>query len=553
MDDVLVKEIIAGKRLLDERRLREIDALRASSEQSLFDLAVNGGYVREETLLQAVAEKLGMEFQPLGQDFKCSEELLQSLPAAARKGGELLPLSLEGGVLRVAMADPSLVERLDLIARETGFETRPVLASKGEIAKSLSSSQGAQEASAKEAANSLSMDSKSLEDLANEAPTIKLVNLIIMRAISEGASDIHIEPYEDEVAVRYRIDGVLREASRHGAAESPAIISRIKVMANLNIAERRVPQDGRISLRLMERSFDLRVATIPSLHGEGVVMRILDKDSKILRLEEMGFSACNLELFRKQIRQPHGIVLLTGPTGSGKTTTLNAAISEINSPDRKIITIEDPVEYEIKGVTQIHVDAKVGLSFATGLRSILRLDPDIVMVGEIRDGETAGIAIRTAMTGHLVFSTLHTNSAPSAVSRLIDMEVEPYLISSCLNAVLAQRLVRRVCAYCAEMRPPSETAKALLAEVGKEPPPLLVSAKGCDECDNSGYSGRLSIHELFELNDELRALINQKAPAGLVYKAARKAGMRTLREDGIEKFLAGQTSAEEVARVTQMD
>jgi type II secretory ATPase GspE/PulE/Tfp pilus assembly ATPase PilB-like protein len=551
MDDILIKEIISANKLLDERRLREINALSASSGQDIFELVINNGYIAENTLLRLVSEKLGIEYQDIEPDFKVQDELLEKLPVAVRKTRQFLPLSLEGKVLKLAVADPMLAEQLDLIARKTGFEVESVLASGSLISKILLADTAESEQESMD--SPLDLDGKSLEDLANEAPVIKLVNLIIMRAISEGASDIHIEPYEDESVVRYRIDGVLREVSRHSSKESPAIISRIKIMANLNIAERRIPQDGRISLRLMDRNFDLRVATIPVLHNEGVVMRILDKNNKILDINEMGFSDYNLPRCLKCINQPHGIFLLTGPTGSGKTTTLNAAISEINSPERKIITIEDPVEYEIKGVTQIHVNSKVGLTFATGLRSILRLDPDVVMVGEIRDGETAEIAIRTALTGHLVFSTLHTNSAPSAISRLIDMDVEPYLISSCLNAVLAQRLVRKVCKFCVERKAPSEAGKMLLEEAGASDVKEVVHARGCDECNKSGYHGRVAIHEFFELSDNLRNLINQKVSTERIFEEARKEGMRTLREDGIEKFLAGLTTAEEVIRVTQMD
>lgn len=551
MNDALTRKIISENKLLDERRLREMDALCASSDQSLYELIVNGGYIREETLIPLIAGKLGIENLILDENSEYPAELLKLLPPKLRATREYLPVSLQDDVLRIAVANPMLVENLDEIASSSGHHVKPVLASKAMIAKILSTD--TEGGNREETAASSEMDGKSLEDLANEAPIIKLVNLIIMRAISEGASDIHIEPYEDESIVRYRIDGVLRDVSKHKASETPAIISRIKIMANLNIAERRIPQDGRISIKLMDRSFDLRVATLPVLHNEGVVMRILDKDSKILSLKEMGFSEHNLSRFTDQINRPHGIVLLTGPTGSGKTTTLNAAISDINSPDKKIITIEDPVEYEIKGVSQIHVNSKVGLTFAAGLRSILRFDPDIVMVGEIRDNETAEIAIRTALTGHLVFSTLHTNSAPGAVTRLIDMDVEPYLISSCLNAVLAQRLVRKVCSFCATKEAPSPAAKALLAEAGRNDVTTVITAKGCDECNKSGYHGRLAIHELFELNDDIRELINRKVSSDQIFKEARKSGMRTLREDGIEKFIAGLTTAEEIIRVTQMD
>jgi type II secretion system protein E len=379
---------------------------------------------------------------------------------------------------------------------------------------------------------------------------VRLVNLLIENAIAAEASDIHIEPFEDTLRVRYRIDGLLFDQEAPPRRLRDAITSRIKLMADLNIAERRLPQDGKIRVALHGRRLDIRVATLPTLHGESLVLRLLDRASLFLPLDRLGFAPDTLARFLSLIHRPHGILLVTGPTGSGKTTTLYAALDKINAPDRKIITLEDPVEYQLRGVNQIPVKPKIGLTFATGLRHILRQDPDVILVGEIRDPETVDIAIQAALTGHLVFSTLHTNDAPSAIPRLLDMGAEPYLVASVLSAVLAQRLVRRLCPHC---RAPYHPTPADLAALGVPTPPdtPLWRGRGCDHCRGTGYRGRLGIYELFVLTDDLRSLILRRASSRDLRRLALDQGMRPLRLDGWSKACQGLTTVDEVLRVTQ--
>jgi general secretion pathway protein E len=389
-----------------------------------------------------------------------------------------------------------------------------------------------------------------LKDLASEAPIIRLVNMLITRAVEGRASDIHIEPFEDELKVRYRIDGVLHDIESTPKRLQAAIVSRIKIMAKLNIAERRLPQDGRIRLKVGEKEIDLRVSTIPILHGESVVMRILRKEGIVIDLEVLGFPPETLVTFDQLIKKPNGIFLVTGPTGSGKTTTLYGALDKINSPDKKIITVEDPVEYQLKGVNQIQVKAQIGLNFANTLRHIVRQDPDIIMIGEIRDLETAEIAIQSALTGHLVFSTLHTNDAPSAITRLLDMGVENFLLSSTMRGILAQRLVRVICPSCKE-RDTSASNSETLKLFGIESAASLYRGKGCETCSFTGYFGRSGIYELLVVDDDIRKLILKNADSNQIRTAAKQNGMRTLLEDGAEKIKAGVTTLNEVLRVTQ--
>ncbi|NWF75484.1 MAG: type II secretion system ATPase GspE [Nitrospirae bacterium] len=389
-----------------------------------------------------------------------------------------------------------------------------------------------------------------LKDLASEAPIIKLVNMIITRAVESRASDIHIEPFEDELKVRYRIDGVLHDIESTPKRLQPAIVSRIKIMSKLNIAERRLPQDGRIKLKVGEKEIDLRVSTIPVLYGESVVMRILHKEGIVIDLDRLGFSPQNLHSFQQIIKKPNGILLVTGPTGSGKTTTLYGALDKINSPDKKIITVEDPVEYHLKGINQIQVKPQIGLNFANTLRHIVRQDPDIIMIGEIRDLETAEIAIQSALTGHLVFSTLHTNDAPSAITRLLDMGVENFLLSSTIRGILAQRLVRVICPLCKEIDH-SDAKKEELRLLGIDIHTPLYHGKGCENCSFTGFYGRLGIFELLIIDDEIRKLILKNADSNQIRDVAKKHGMKTLFEDGAEKIKAGITTLSELLRVTQ--
>jgi general secretion pathway protein E len=389
-----------------------------------------------------------------------------------------------------------------------------------------------------------------LKDLASEAPIIRLVNTLITRAVESRASDIHIEPFEDELRVRYRIDGVLNDIETMPKRLQAAIVSRIKIMAKLNIAERRLPQDGRIRLRVGESEIDLRVSTIPVLYGESVVMRILRKEGIVIDLDLLGFPPRTLASFEQLIKKPNGIILVTGPTGSGKTTTLYGALDKINSPDRKIITVEDPVEYQLKGVNQIQVKPQIGLNFANTLRHIVRQDPDIIMIGEIRDLETAEIAIQSALTGHLVFSTLHTNDAPSALTRLLDMGVENFLLSSTIRGILAQRLVRIICPSCKEIDP-SAADREELRLLGIDNSMPLYRGGGCEQCASTGYYGRAGVFELLVVEDEIRKLILKNADANQMRVVAREHGMRTLLEDGADKIKAGMTTLSEVLRVTQ--
>jgi len=391
-----------------------------------------------------------------------------------------------------------------------------------------------------------------LLDIASKAPVIKLVNLIIFEAVKARASDIHIEPYEKELRVRYRIDGVLYESISPPKQYQAAITSRVKIMANLNIAEKRLPQDGRIKIKITDREIDIRVSVIPVTFGERIVLRLLDRSSQLFTLSDLGFMPEKLSAFNRLIKLSHGIILVTGPTGSGKTTTLYAALHEINSAAKNIITIEDPVEYQLPNMGQIQVNPKINLTFANGLRSILRQDPDIVLVGEMRDHETAEIAIQASLTGHLVFSTLHTNDSAGAVTRLIDMGIEPYLVASSVVGIMAQRLVRRVCPHCRESYRPSEE---VLKEIGLSGSDILeeklYQGKGCEKCFHSGYLGRSAIFEILIIDDDIRRMILEKRDSGMIKKTALKKGMHTLRMDGAQKVVTGDTTIEEVVRVTQ--
>jgi general secretion pathway protein E len=389
--------------------------------------------------------------------------------------------------------------------------------------------------------------------MASEAPVVRLVNLLIQRAVESRASDIHIEPFENRLRVRYRVDGVLQDVEAPPAHSTAAVISRFKIMAKLNIAERRLPQDGRIQLRIQGRELDLRVSTVPTLYGESVVLRLLDKGSVVLDFDALGFQGSTLERFLRVLELPHGIIVVTGPTGSGKSTTLYTALHKLNTPDRKIVTVEDPVEYQLEGINQIQVKPQIGLTFASALRSIVRQDPDVIMIGEMRDRETAGIAVQSALTGHLVLSTLHTNDAAGGVTRLLDMGVEDYLLTSTVNGILAQRLVRTLCKHCAE---PYEAMPELIEELelhrfSQGKPVMLHRPVGCEHCNGIGYHGRAAIMEFLVVSDPIRRLVLQHTDAGSIQEQAQKEGMRIMYEDGLSKALSGLTTLEEVIRVSQ--
>jgi general secretion pathway protein E len=476
---------------------------------------------------------------------------------------KFLPLRYQGERLIVAFANPRDLETIDDLRSCLKCEIDAVTAPQEEILEGIKKLYGEGVETIEKMVKDMSEgelvlgngrgdEVADLRDLASQAPVIKLVNLIIMEALNKRASDIHIEAMEDQLRVRYRVDGVLHDISAPPKRFQAAIVSRIKIMAEMNIAERRLSQDGRIGVRLKDKDIDLRVSTVPTLYGESVVIRILDKSTILLDLEDLGFSKEVYNAFHRMIQMPHGIILVTGPTGSGKTTTLYSALNEINSPEKKIITLEDPVEYHLKGINQIPVKPKIGLTFATGLRSIVRQDPDVIMIGEMRDYETAEIAIQSALTGHLVFSTLHTNDAPGGITRLIDMGVEPYLVSSAVEGILAQRLVRVICPDCREEAPPDRSVlKDLGISEGAPAGKNISRGKGCAQCDFTGYRGRLGIFEFLTMSDVVKEMVLEKKSTNIIKEKARSEGMTVLREDGMKKVLAGITTVEEVMRVTQ--
>jgi general secretion pathway protein E len=486
--------------------------------------------------------------------------VLKNVSAKYLRQCRVCPISLEGSTLTVASADPLNTLVTDELRQVTGLNVKVVISPAVAITEAIDRTydgaatplQRIVEGMEDDASPEGDEDVSHLRDMAFEAPVVRLVNLLIENAISHEASDIHIEPFEDTLRVRYRIDGILYEQESPPRRLQAAVTSRIKIMAEMNIAERRLPQDGRIRVTLHGQRVDIRVSTMPTVHGESIVMRLLQRASVFHPLEKLGFPAATLARFESLIKRPHGILLVTGPTGSGKTTTLYAALDKINAPGVKIITVEDPVEYQLKGVNQIPVKAKIGLSFAQGLRHIVRQDPDVILVGEIRDLETAEIAIQASLTGHLVFSTLHTNDAPGAITRLQDMGVESYLVASVLEGVLAQRLVRRICPACRVPDPPS---RADLDALGIEAPPgtVLFRGKGCDECRGTGYRGRSGIYELFVIDEDARSLMLRRASTRDIRQHAISRGMVTLRMDGFKRACEGVTTVEEILRVTQED
>ena len=536
--------------------LRRVKRLQQERGERLERLLLDLGFISEEDLLPLLATYLGVEAVQR-RDFPATPVPLGPLSYKYLRHAKVLPLSQDNGTLTVAMADPADFYTIQGLRLATGLDIQPRIARERDVIEQLDAAYGGGNGngggeggeSADGELEFLSDDEEDvnhLRDLASEAPVIRLVNMLINRAVEQRSSDIHIEPFENELKVRYRIDGVLHDVETPQRRLTAAIVSRIKIMAKLNIAERRLPQDGRIKLRLMGREIDLRVSTLPTLYGESVVLRILDRSSIVVNLDSLGFAEDTLEGFSRLITKPYGMVLVTGPTGSGKTTTLYGALDKINSPDKKIITIEDPVEYQLFGVNQIHVKPAIGLTFANGLRSIVRQDPDVIMVGEIRDAETAEIAIQAALTGHLVFSTLHTNDAAGAVSRLLEMGVEDYLLASSLLGVLAQRLVRRVCEKC---RRPITLAPGVAHEVGSGG--QAFEGAGCEDCSRTGYRGRAGIYELLVMSDAVRQLILKRSSADAIRDAAVGEGMRTLRDDGWRQVRAGLTTVAEVVRVTQ--
>ena len=553
---------LLGKGVVSEEELATALNLQTQSDERIGKLLVDIGAMSEADMVVHLSAYLGVPYVT-SEDFPQVPVLENTFSEKFMREFKFVPIKTEAeGQLTLAMADPHDMSTLDTIRIYTGYQDLQVfIAPESAILDLIERFYGNQASSLSRIVEDIdeeidtvgedAEDVEHLKDLASEAPVIRLVNLIISRAVESRASDIHIEPFERDLKVRYRVDGILYDQESPPKRLKAAIISRIKIMGRLNIAERRVPQDGRIKMKVLGKDIDLRVSTLPTMYGESVVMRILDKsNTQIYDVEKLGFSPQMHHLFEDLIVRPYGIIMVTGPTGSGKTTTLYGALTKINQPDKKIVTIEDPVEYQINGINQIHVNPQIGLTFAAGLRSIVRQDPDVIMVGEMRDLETVEIGIRAALTGHLVFSTLHTNDAPGAIARMVDMGAEDYLLASTILAVLAQRLVRIICPDCKESQP---VESSFLEEIGfpMDDRTEVFQGKGCKACGQTGYQGRLGIFELMLMDEDVRRLILANADATKIRKTAIAGGMISLRADGFEKIKQGITTVSEVLRVTQ--
>ncbi len=562
----LLGEMLLNQALINREQLDEALEVQQEKGSPLGEVLIRLGHINERDLLKALGKQLGLPFVSHLKDVDIDGELIANIPIHFAKKYEILPINKRDESVEVAIADPLAVFPLDDIRLLLGCNVVPVLATSATIIETINriyerDSDTAQQI-IEDIDDDLNLDALSYDleepadllDASDEAPIIRLVNSMLYQAVKQKASDVHVEPFEKDLVVRYRIDGILYNVLSLPKRIQPSIISRTKVMAGLNIAEKRLPQDGRIRIKIAGRDVDIRVSVVPTSHGERIVMRLLDKTSTLLKLEDIGFSGDKLETFSRLIHSPHGIILLTGPTGSGKTTTLYAALTRINSPDKNIITVEDPIEYQIKGIGQIQVNPKIDLTFANGLRSIVRQDPDVIMVGEVRDLETAEIAIQASLTGHLVFSTLHTNDSAGAITRLIDMGIESFLVSSSILAIMAQRLVRILCHNCREPYVPSSQE---LGGLGIERDELgdrkLYRAVGCAQCMMTGYSGRTGIFELLVVNEDIRTLVMKRTDSSAIKKMAMKRGMLSLRQDGARKVLSGITTTEEMVRVTQDD
>ena len=557
-----------GQLLVQKGKITQAElerALRAQKEtdQPLGSLLVHLGMITEQELAVVLSRHLDIKLA-LTQDYPSMPVEDTGIAINYMRAVELVPLyeteSDDGVELTVAMVTPQDPFTIKALEMATGKKIRPLLGLPSEIKANIErlyaneGKENSEDMDFEITGNNDDLDDiEHLKDMASEAPVIRLVNQIMTGAMSSRASDIHVEPFEGVLKVRYRIDGVMQEQESPPPQLTAAIISRIKLMARLNIAERRLPQDGRIQLRAQGKEIDMRVSTVPTMYGESIVMRLLDKKSIKLDLATLGFSNYNFEKIQQQLKQPHGVLLVTGPTGSGKTTTLYSALSQLNTPETKILTVEDPVEYELEGINQIQANPKIGLTFSDALRSIVRQDPDVIMIGEMRDAETARIAIQSALTGHLVLSTIHTNDAGSGVTRLLDMGVEDYLLTSSVNGILAQRLVRRLCPQCRsyEAAMPEVIKELELRKFQPEGEIKHWRANGCQACSNTGYKGRSAIHEVLVMDDDIRRLVLKHADGGVIQEQARAAGMITLYEDGLMKALNGITTFEEVLRVAE--
>ncbi len=523
-------------------------------------VTANGGQAADQPFARPDPAEFGFTLMD-ARDFPEEPPMVEGFTPQVMRQLKAVPLSVTQDLVTVAMADPLDLYLREMLAGIFRARIKPVWAEEEDIIAAIYrwfeadiDLDGASDEDATEIDDSLWDNPEQLRDMASEAPVIRLVNHVISRSLEVKASDIHFEPFRDQLKIRFRIDGVLHDVETVSKRLQPAITSRLKLMAKMNIAEMRLPQDGRIKVREGRREIDIRVSSLPTLFGESIVLRLLNRDEVKLELSSLGLSDDIHGRFDSIIKRPYGMVLVTGPTGSGKTTTLYAVMNRINSPDKKIVTVEDPVEYQLDGINQIQVKSEIGLTFSSALRTILRQDPDVVLIGEIRDSETAEIAVQSALTGHLMFSTLHTNDAASAVTRLQEMGIESYLLSSCLLAVMAQRLVRKICPHCRVKQPVKpgfieEISRVMGADI-KDPPEYLWRGEGCKACANTGYSGRTGIYELLLMDERIESLVLNEKDSGAIAAAARAAGMRTLRQDGILKVLAGETTFEEVMRVT---
>jgi type IV pilus assembly protein PilB len=548
-------DILLEGGLVTSAQLSEAFDEHQRAGRSLGRVLVDHGYVTESQLVAALAAQIGMPFVDLSE-VTVDGSAIARVPGAVCRRHTAIPFAMDEGRLVVAMADPANVFAIDDIRNVSGLDVRPVVATKPDVMAAIERhyrSDGELDdlSMALEADGDDDDELSNVREIVEEAPIVKFVNLLITQAIADGASDIHLEPTEHDLRVRYRIDGVLHEVMRSPRQIQSGVISRLKIMADINIAERRIPQDGRLSVSTQNKKIDLRVATLPTVWGEKVVMRILDNSTTRLGLADLGFSQENFERYEASYLKPYGMILVTGPTGSGKSTTLYATLNIVNKPEVNIITVEDPVEYRLPGANQVQVNPKAGLSFASALRSILRSDPDIVLIGEIRDHETAQIAVEAALTGHLVLSTLHTNDAPSAITRLTEMGIEPFLVGSALDVVLAQRLARKLCPKCKEPYVPTPDAMraARFPWPEGEPMPTIYRPVGCSVCAKTGYKGRMALHEVMAMTEAIERLTVERASAAAIEQVARAEGMTTLRHDGLAKVLAGHTSLDEILRV----
>ncbi len=547
-------EILQEEGLITEEQLSLALTRQRETNERLGKILINMGYVSETTVLRILRVKLDVPIVNIKKRH-LDPEIVKIIPEQLAKKYKIIPIGRNNSTIMLAMADPLNVFAVDDVRILTGCDVETAIASESEIDDAITKYYSMESirrlVGELPETIGLNLDEAGLEQLqeiVSDAPVVKLVNSLMTQAVINRASDIHVEPREKGLRIRYRIDGTLLDINHFHKRMQAPVISRLKIMANMDIAERRLPQDGRIQMMIDNKNIDFRVSTLPSIFGEKVVLRVLDKTRGLMHLEELGMLPEILKKFRRIINHPYGIILVTGPTGSGKTTTLYSVLGEINSPGKNIITLEDPVEYTLEGVNQVQLNVKAGLTFASGLRSILRQDPDIIMVGEIRDAETAKIAIRSAMTGHLVFSTLHTNTAASTLTRLVDMGIEPFMVASSIVGIMAQRLVRRLCPECKEPYGPSQSllTQLGLSQKGYDDKVFLYKPVGCTFCNNTGYRGRLAINEVLFMSSKIRDLINQKAPVDNIESTAMEEGMNTIKEDGLRKVVLGLTSLDEV-------